>query len=139
MPPSKPRDIEEFNKIASEYEKKHYPDHHLLYRISNAVFSKEVQKILPDWDVTITPDDFIPNPEKYDSVKISINNKNKKTLEATISTMGRRRPPSHFGIIVANIASLACRQTQQDELKLSQRIHDHFSRFFDERGHALNH
>jgi hypothetical protein len=104
-----------------------------FFRISHDTFVEQVQKIIPEWNIIISPNDFIPNPEKYREVTITVTNRDNKkiTREAKIPLLESHEPPNHFAIITMNISSLVCKETTQDDLKLHQSIFDQLSRFFD--------
>ena len=101
-------------------------------RIPAAVFVGEVRKIVRGWDIAIEPKDFTEHPERYDSVTIAVSNKDtgisRKTSIPLIYTVS---PPTHFTVLISNIAALVCRKTKEDDSALTQKIHNQFTEYFE--------
>ena len=106
-----------------------------FFKMSTAEFLEHVKKILPEWDITITPHDVMENPSKYDKAEITVCHKKNKIIKKAKFSIRRplasQPPPYHFGILSVNIASLICKDTQNDDLELLQKISDSFSAFYE--------
>ena len=106
------------------------------FLIPSDVFIGEVKKVTPEWDITITPVDFTEHPERYTEVKIVISNQNSRTTRETNLELRRiHRSPTHFNTLIVNIAALVCKGTQDSDLDLSQKIFNHFGKFFSSKNH----
>lgn len=100
--------------------------------ISNSKYLEQVKKILPDWQIEITPNDLMINPDKYNEVKITVKNK-ENSEEAILPLKKSHGSPNHFVIVTMNIASLISKITKENDLQLNQKICDHFSTFFEHK------
>jgi len=49
-----------------------------IYHFTTREFFTEISKILPDWDIEITPKDYIDSPDKYRKSEITIIAKHKQ-------------------------------------------------------------
>ena len=103
-------------------------------RIPAAVFVEIVKKAVHGWDITITPADFTKNPELYDTVTITVSNQDMGvTRDAFFHLPYLLSPPSNYTLLINNIATLVCRDTNKKEAEVYQRISNQFTAFFNRK------
>ena len=94
----------------------------------------EITKVVPGWSITITPNDFIENPEKYSQIKIVVvNDELTITRDAVLPILQPQKIPFHLNIIKLNVANLICKYIEKNDLQLFQEICDHFSKVYESR------
>ncbi len=108
--------------------------------ISTITYLEQVKKVLPEWDITITPVDLMENPQKYNKMDIKlVNIKNKITRDASIPLFKpppNALPPHHASVITINIASLAYKEEPEKEADLTQKIFNQLGTFYEIRKHG---
>ncbi len=121
-----------------------------LYDISQNKFIEELSKVIPEWEVEITPKDYVESPQNYNMPKVIVILKNKKfssiVLEKSLQTNGRKdeygnslplTTPWHLGGIYTIIAAAIHPDNCKKHERLFTIIAEHFSKFFEEKKQSL--
>ena len=103
-------------------------------RIPAAIFVAEIKKIVHGWEITIEPKDFTEHPELYRSVTVTVSSQdNKITRNVSVPLIFTHTPPSHYVVLISNIASMICKETKENDLELCQKINNQFTEYFEKQ------
>ena len=100
--------------------------------ISQQTLLDELSKVAPEWNIELSPSDYVENPEKYKAVTAIVTNKKNPKLIGSFTYIGYRKQTWQYGSIYGVIAQAIYPNDEDgNHLKLAAKFSGHMGKYWE--------